>query len=61
MRVKRVCVSMYPEDIVILEQKVHALKALGHDMDKSKLIRLAIGQLNTEGANVVKSSDNDGV
>lgn len=51
MPVKRVCVSMYPADISALEEKVAELKAQGYDMNKSKLVRLAISRLTVEEVN----------
>lgn len=61
MKVKLVCVSLYPEDIESLEQKVRALRALGYDMNKSKLVRLAIEQLETTGDTMNKSGRHNGV
>ncbi len=46
---KIVSISLYPEDIELLEHKVNELRAQGiKDMNRSALLRLALRQVDVE-------------
>ena len=47
------CISLYPEDLETIDQKVEALRARGYAMNKSKLVRIALDQLKTKDVDIM--------
>jgi hypothetical protein len=44
-----ICVSLYPENLRDLDEKVEILKARGiHKMNRSRLLRIAVKQLDLD-------------